>query len=191
MCIRDRYQRRVHGNLIGHLIYFHIQILQKMPPKVNPAELKIIQVKVFGGEAGPASTLAPKLGPLGLNAKKIGEDIIKIGGQMKGIRQMIQLKVQNRQAEISVLPTASTLLIQQLGEPPRDRKKSEKCKTQWKSNFRSSKKSSQINGTQKFIQNFRRDCQMHVRNLLIYWMHCRQLARQSSYQQDQQWRVSC
>ena len=53
-----------------------------MPPKVNPAELKIsnnfphywlktfsfflVQVKVFGGEAGPASTLAPKLGPLGL-----------------------------------------------------------------------------------------------------------------------------
>jgi hypothetical protein len=26
----------------------------------------IVDIKVFGGEGGPASTLAPKLGPLGL-----------------------------------------------------------------------------------------------------------------------------
>ena len=45
-----------------------------------------MKVKVFGGEAGPASTLAPKLGPLGLNAKKIGDDIIKVSSNMKGIR---------------------------------------------------------------------------------------------------------
>lgn len=32
----------------------------------------IVKIKVFGGEPGPAATLAPKLGPLGLNAKKIG-----------------------------------------------------------------------------------------------------------------------
>ena len=48
-----------------------------MPPKVDPNEIRYIKIKVFGGEGGPASTLAPKLGPLGLNAKKIGEDIIK------------------------------------------------------------------------------------------------------------------
>jgi large subunit ribosomal protein L12e len=35
--------------------------------------LAIVNIKVFGGEAGPAATLAPKLGPLGLNAKKVGE----------------------------------------------------------------------------------------------------------------------
>ena len=29
---------------------------------------------------------SPKLGPLGLNAKKIGEDIIKESSKMKGIR---------------------------------------------------------------------------------------------------------
>ena len=60
-----------------------------MPPKIDPNEIKILKVKVFGGEAGPASTLAPKLGPLGLNAKKIGEDIIKESSKMKGIRCMI------------------------------------------------------------------------------------------------------
>ena len=26
----------------------------------------LVKIKVFGGEAGPAATLAPKLGPLGL-----------------------------------------------------------------------------------------------------------------------------
>ena len=31
-----------------------------MPPT------KAVNIKVFGGEAGPAATLAPKLGPLGL-----------------------------------------------------------------------------------------------------------------------------
>ena len=40
-----------------------------MPPKVDPNEIRIINIKVFGGEGGPASTLAPKLGPLGLNPK--------------------------------------------------------------------------------------------------------------------------
>jgi len=48
------------------------------------------------------------------NAKKIGEDIIKEGLKMKGIRCMIQLKVQNRAAEISILPTSSALLINEL-----------------------------------------------------------------------------
>ena len=37
-----------------------------MPPKVDPNEVRYINIKVFGGEAGPAATLAPKLGPLGL-----------------------------------------------------------------------------------------------------------------------------
>ncbi len=86
-----------------------------MPPKADPNEVRYITIKVFGGEGGPASTLAPKLGPLGLNAKKVGEDIIKESSKMKGIRQMIQLKIQNRAAEISVLPTSSTLLIKELG----------------------------------------------------------------------------
>lgn len=42
---------------------------------------------------------------------------------MKGIRCMIQLKVQNRAAEITILPTSSALLIKELNEAARDRKK--------------------------------------------------------------------
>jgi len=68
--------------------------------KLDSVHIQIIAVniKVFGGEAGPAATLAPKLGPLGLNAKKVGEDIIKEGGKWKGIRVMVELKCQNRAA---------------------------------------------------------------------------------------------
>ena len=103
-----------------------------MPPKVDPSEIKYIDIKVFGGEGGPASTLAPKLGPLGLvikwplyqkNPKKIGEDIIKEGSKWKGIRVMVQLKCQNRAAEIIIKPTSSALLIKELGKHERDRKK--------------------------------------------------------------------
>ena len=82
-----------------------------------------VNIKVFGGEAGPAATLAPKLGPLGLNAKKVGEDIVKEGGKWKGIRVMVQLKCQNRAAEITVQPTSSALIIKELGNYERDRKK--------------------------------------------------------------------
>ena len=58
--------------------------------KVDPTEVKYIRIKVFGGEPGPAATLAPKVGPLGLNAKKVGEDIvIEVSKNCKGIRVMI------------------------------------------------------------------------------------------------------
>ncbi len=103
-----------------------------MPPKADPNEVRYITIKVFGGEGGPASTLAPKLGPLGLNAKKVGEDIIKESSKMKGIRQMIQLKIQNRAAEISVLPTSSTLLIKELGVKLNKDRKLQEIEKNWK-----------------------------------------------------------
>jgi large subunit ribosomal protein L12e len=100
-----------------------------MGPKADPTEVKYIRIKVFGGETGPAATLAPKLGPLGLNAKKIGEDIIKEASKgWKGIRVMVQLKCQNRAAEITILPTASSLLIREIGGYERDRKKTKGVK---------------------------------------------------------------
>lgn len=88
-----------------------------------PSLIIAVNIKVFGGEPGPAATLAPKLGPLGLNAKKVGEDIVKEGGKWKGIRVMVQLKCQNRAAEITVQPTSSALIIKELGGYERDRKK--------------------------------------------------------------------
>ncbi len=77
----------------------------------------------MGGEAAGGATLAPKVGPLGLSAKKIGDDIAKETGAYKGLRVTVRLVVQNRNAQIEVVPSAATLLIKSLNEPPRDRKK--------------------------------------------------------------------
>lgn len=94
-----------------------------MPPKVDPTEVKVVVLKVVGGEIGSAASLAPKVGPLGLSPKKIGDDIKAATEDWKGIKVMVQLTIQNRVAKIEVLPSASALIIRALGEPPRDRKK--------------------------------------------------------------------
>lgn len=55
--------------------------------------------------------------------KKVGEDIAKATGDWKGLRVTVQLTIQNRQATVSVVPSASSLVIKSLKEPVRDRKK--------------------------------------------------------------------
>jgi len=80
-------------------------------------------IRVVGGEVGATSSLAPKIGPLGLSPKKVGEDIAKASQDWKGLRITVQLTIQNRQAKIDVIPSASSLVIKALKEPPRDRKK--------------------------------------------------------------------
>lgn len=78
--------------------------------------------------------------------KKVGEDIAKATGAWKGLRVTVKLTIQNRQAQVEVVPTASSLvikalkgtfshnrrnsriLIQLLIEPPRDRKKEKNIK---------------------------------------------------------------
>lgn len=65
-----------------------------------------------------------RAGPLGLSPKKIGEDIAKeTAKDWKGLRVTVKLTVQNRIAKVSVIPSASALVIKALKEPPRDRKK--------------------------------------------------------------------
>jgi large subunit ribosomal protein L12e len=95
-----------------------------MPPKFDPNEVIEVFVRATGGEVGAASALAPKIGPLGLSPKKIGEDIAKeTGKEWKGLRVTVKLTVQNRQAKVSVVPSAAALVIKALKEPVRDRKK--------------------------------------------------------------------
>ncbi|CDW96619.1 hypothetical protein [Sporisorium scitamineum] len=64
----------------------------------------IIYLRAIGGEVGASSALAPKIGPLGLSPKKVGKDIAKATGDGKGLRVIVQLTVQNRQAAVSVVP---------------------------------------------------------------------------------------
>ncbi|KAL5599026.1 hypothetical protein BROUX41_003656 [Berkeleyomyces rouxiae] len=99
-----------------------------MAKKFDPNEIKIIHLRATGGEVGASSALAPKIGPLGLSPKKIGEDIAKATGDWKGLRVTVRLTIQNRQAAVSVVPTASALVIRALKEPPRDRKKEKNIK---------------------------------------------------------------
>lgn len=41
-------------------------------------------LRATGGEVGASSALAPKIGPLGLSPKKVGEDIAKATGDWVG-----------------------------------------------------------------------------------------------------------
>ena len=80
-------------------------------------------MRTVGGEIGSASSLAPKIGPLGLSPKKVGEDIQKATMDWKGLNVTVKLTVVNRQATVSMIPAASTLVMKALNEPVRDRKK--------------------------------------------------------------------
>jgi hypothetical protein len=55
--------------------------------------------------------------------KKVGDDIAKATSDWKGLKITVKLTIQNRQAAISVCPSAASLIIKALKEPPRDRKK--------------------------------------------------------------------
>ena len=91
------------------------------PPSNEPP--KYVIMRAVGGEVGSASSLAPKIGPLGLSPKKVGEDIQKATMDWKGMGVTVKLTVQNRQASVEVVPSASSLIVKALKEPPRDRKK--------------------------------------------------------------------
>merc|ERR1711985_42059 len=66
---------------------------------------------------------APKIGPLGLSPKKIGEDIQKGTKDWKGLNVTVKLTVVNRQATVSMIPSSSSLIMKALNEPYRYRKK--------------------------------------------------------------------
>ncbi|PXF47563.1 60S ribosomal protein L12 [Gracilariopsis chorda] len=94
-----------------------------MPPKIDPTAVTVIYVRTTGGEVGAVASLAPKIGPLGLSPKKIGDQLAKATKDWKGLRVMCRLSVQNRQATVTVTPSAASMIIKALKEPPRDRKK--------------------------------------------------------------------
>ncbi|KAL9623986.1 MAG: hypothetical protein Q9160_001739 [Pyrenula sp. 1 TL-2023] len=124
-----------------------------MPPKFDPNEVKVIHLRATGGEVGASSALAPKIGPLGLSPKKVEnkktslrplatgygaalmpQRIMETSSNVtlfsiqKGLRVTVKLTIQNRQAAVSVVPSASSLVIKALKEPPRDRKKEKNIK---------------------------------------------------------------
>ena len=55
--------------------------------------------------------------------KKVGDDIAKATTEWKGLKITVKLTIQNRQAQIAVVPSAASMIIRALKEPHRDRKK--------------------------------------------------------------------
>uniref|UniRef100_A0A8D0PRR6 Large ribosomal subunit protein uL11 n=1 Tax=Sus scrofa TaxID=9823 RepID=A0A8D0PRR6_PIG len=99
-----------------------------MPPKFNPNEIKAMYLRCTSGEISAKSALAPKIGPLGLSPKEVGDDIAKAAGDWKGLRITVKPTIQNRQAQMEVVPSASALIIKAPKELPRDRKKQKNIK---------------------------------------------------------------
>merc|ERR1712070_640799 len=86
-------------------------------------DVKTLFVLVPGGEVPPVPALAPKVGPLKLSPKSVGEDLAKATKDWKGMRVTCKLLVVNRKVSVEVIPSATALLIKALKEPPRDKKK--------------------------------------------------------------------
>ncbi|ELW53486.1 60S ribosomal protein L12 [Tupaia chinensis] len=99
-----------------------------MPHKFNSNKINVIYLRCTSGKIGATSALAPKIGPLGLSPRKVGDDIAKATGYWKGLRITMKLTIQNRQAQIEVVPSASALIIKTLKKLPRDRKKQRNVK---------------------------------------------------------------
>ncbi|CAD2098947.1 60S ribosomal protein L12, putative [Plasmodium vinckei brucechwatti] len=94
-----------------------------MAKRPDPNEIRYVYIRQVGGEVGASSVLSPKLGPLGLSPKKIGDDIAKETQSWKGLKICVKLTIQNRQAKIEVVPTSASMVLKELNEAPRDRKK--------------------------------------------------------------------
>nr|DAD39282.1 TPA_asm: hypothetical protein HUJ06_013605 [Nelumbo nucifera] len=68
---------------------------------------------VIGDEVSAMSSLAPKVGPLGLSSKKVGEE---------------SAKETTKEWKVSIVPSATALVIKALKEPERDCKKTKNNK---------------------------------------------------------------
>jgi large subunit ribosomal protein L12e len=90
--------------------------------------VQVVLMRTTGGEVGAASSLAPKVGPLGLNPKKVGEDIRDATLDWKGLKVTVKLTIQNRQAKVELVPSASSMVIKALKEPTRDKKTTKNIK---------------------------------------------------------------
>ena len=95
-----------------------------MAPKVDTSQLVILRTFVFAGDKNMPPSMSQKLGPLGLNAKKIGEDIAKACSDWLGCRVFVEIHAKDRAATIKVTPGTSAYIVKEMGGAiPRDRKK--------------------------------------------------------------------
>jgi len=98
-----------------------------MPPKAQPEGGQPVSflMKVRGGGPVNPGALAPKVGTLGLAPKVVGDKICESTKDYRGIRCIVKVTIQNRQAEVEIVPTSSLLVVKALGETKSDKKKGE------------------------------------------------------------------
>nr|UXY86996.1 60S ribosomal protein L12 [Cryptomonas paramecium] len=94
-----------------------------MLSKSDSTSPAILFIRTVGGETGAVSSLAPKIGPLGLSPKKVGEQLSLATKEWEGLRVTCKLLIQNKQITVQVVPSVATFIIKALNEPLRDRKK--------------------------------------------------------------------
>jgi len=93
-------------------------------PAVVDTEMKFVTLKVVGGEPPSNAILSAKLSPYGCNPKKAGEEISKQTKEYTNIRIYVKLSIQSREIKaVEMLPTCSALIIKDLKEPIRQRRK--------------------------------------------------------------------
>jgi len=81
-------------------------------------EFETVSLLVDGGQAKPGGSIAPALGPLGLNLGKVVADINSATDDFKGMKVPVDIIVntQKRTYEIKVgLPPSSALVLNKLG----------------------------------------------------------------------------
>uniref|UniRef100_A0A8C5HBJ8 Large ribosomal subunit protein uL11 N-terminal domain-containing protein n=1 Tax=Gouania willdenowi TaxID=441366 RepID=A0A8C5HBJ8_GOUWI len=79
-----------------------------MPPKlINSNKIKIVYMRCTVGPVGATSALTPKIRPLSLSLKKIGDDIAKATGDWKGLKITVKLP-------IVVVPCVSAFIVKAL-----------------------------------------------------------------------------
>jgi large subunit ribosomal protein L12e len=93
-------------------------------PTVIDTEMKFVNLKVVGGEPPSNAVLSAKLSAYGCNPKKAGEEIAKQTKEYTNIRLYVKLSIQAREIkQVELLPTSSSLIIKDLKEPVRQRRK--------------------------------------------------------------------
>jgi len=93
-------------------------------PAITDTEMKFVTLKVVGGEPPSNAILSAKLSPYGCNPKKAGEEISKQTKEFTNIRIYVKLSIQSREIKaVEMMPTCSALIIKDLKEPIRQRRK--------------------------------------------------------------------
>ena len=96
----------------------------KGKPVVTDTEVKTLTLKIVGGEAPSNAVLSARLAPFGCNPKKSGETISKESKEYTNIRLYATLHIQAREIKkVDLLPCCSSMIIKDLKEPVRQRRK--------------------------------------------------------------------